>query len=88
MQSVEPPPHCDPHLPIEQNMPIGHAVPHVPQFIGSTFRSVHESPQRIVVPAHVLEHLPIEHTSPSAHLVPHAPQFSRSRSRTTHASPH
>jgi hypothetical protein len=52
------------HVPATQRSPLGHTLPHAPQFEGS-----------LCVSLHVGAHLPLVHTSPLGQALPHAPQF-------------
>ncbi len=83
----------DPHMESPQTGtvfagPVGHAMAHAPQFCGSIFVFVQESPHRVVPPTHASPHCPAEHTSPAGHALPHPPQFFSSKLASTHAPPH
>jgi hypothetical protein len=65
-------------VPFEQSVPDGHAVPHPPQLVGSTFVCTHEAPHLVVPPAQSSAHAPSEQTRPPPHLLPHAPQLNGS----------
>jgi hypothetical protein len=81
--------------------PVGHVVPHLPQFALSVWRSVHPFPpelppdvlfveeaQYVSPEAHRLTHLPPEQSSVLWHGAPHAPQFAGSELRSVHAPLH
>jgi hypothetical protein len=61
-QLVRPVLHETVHVPREQTVPEGQALPHVPQLLLSVARSRH-TPEQLVVPApHETVHMPAEHT--------------------------
>ena len=64
--------------PTEHTSPAAHALPHLPQFLGSCARSVHwplhSAGSRPLVQAHA----PLAHCSPPVHALPHLPQFALS----------
>jgi hypothetical protein len=64
------------HAPQQQTSPESQAVPQLPQFAASVFRS-----------AQALTHVPHEHTSPVPHPWPHVPQFEVSASKLAQAVP-
>jgi hypothetical protein len=64
------------HAPFEQTSPLGHVVPHAPQFALSV-ASVAQAPLQTVCDAeHVPTHAPFKQASACAHFVPHDPQLS------------
>ena len=70
-----------------QEAPVGHLLPHRPQFSSSLFRSTHLSPQ-VLSPFGQTQDPSIQDFQ-SGHLLPHWPQFSLSLFKFTHilASP-
>lgn len=87
-QSTAPPPQDKEHTPLEQSWPAGQALPHAPQFAGSTFVSTHALPHAVVPPEQLPPHTAFEHTCPAAHAMPQPPQFAGSTLVSTHALPH
>jgi hypothetical protein len=57
-----PPAQTKPHLPLEQTWPLGHALPHVPQFAASVVVLTQAVPHSVVPPAQFTPHLPLEQT--------------------------
>jgi hypothetical protein len=64
---------------------LGHALPHVPQFVGSVSTST-QRPLHDFVPA--AQHAPLTHDEPAPHVVSHAPQWAALLVRSTHVEPH
>jgi len=62
--AVRPMPHVVPHVPLLHDSPEAHALPHPPQFDGSTLVSTHELPHCVVPPPHDEAHAPCEQTCP------------------------
>ncbi len=62
------------HSPYIQIEPEGHTLPHAPQFIGSTLRSMQTHPQRVVPGEHPSGHDPPKHAVPAQHTRPQPPQ--------------
>lgn len=54
--------------------PLGHTVPHAPQFVTLDVVSIQTPPQRIVGGIQLSEHTPIEQLCPEGHALPQAPQ--------------
>lgn len=73
------------HLPAAQTCPVGHTVPHAPQFAGSLAVVVHAVPHKVIPVMHA--HLPAEHTSVSRQRVPQSPQLRGSEVMSRHAVP-
>jgi hypothetical protein len=71
---------------MRQNMPIGQACPHIPQFAGSMLSDVQRSGQSVSPIPHV--HAPAVHPASGGHIIPHAPQFCALVIRFTHAPAH
>ncbi len=75
LQLVSPVWHVGAHVPAEQTWPIGQAVPHAPQLLGSTFGLV-QVPLQSRSPAwQESAQVPFEQTSPAGQALPHLPQF-------------
>ena len=76
-------PHVMLHTPELQTWPLGHTLPHAPQFVLSTFRLAQYSAppppgSQVVSVPQVRLHLPALHTWPLGHVVPHVPQLALS----------
>jgi hypothetical protein len=61
------------HVPFEQNCPLGHGLPHAPQFRPSLSMSTHAPEQLVKVAVHW--QLPSEHTAFDPQACPQPPQF-------------
>src|SRR5258706_12053745 len=74
------------HMPLTQAiMFIGHCLPHMPQFIGSFWRSAHFMLQTV---SPILQQSLWRHCSPIMHGLVHMPQLSMSVCKSTQAPPH
>jgi hypothetical protein len=62
------------HTPLQQESPLGQALPHVPQFFGSLLRLEHAPPQTVRPEPHPW-HTPLRQGWPVAHLLPQEPQL-------------
>jgi hypothetical protein len=74
--------------PLEHSSPAEQALPHDPQFCGSTPVSAHLPPHAWLPPVQAALHCPAEQNSPAAHAAPHAPQFAGSKVVLVQLSPH
>lgn len=75
-------------VPLLHVAPLGHAVVHAPQWLGS-FERFTQAPAQLVCPdGHCDMHAPLAHTLPDGQIVPHAPQCCGSLARLTQAPPH
>src|SRR5262245_37229043 len=83
---VRPAPQLVPHTELEQTCPLGHALPHAPQFIASEVMLTHAVPHFVKPAAHW--HTPAVHVWPVVHAVVHEPQCASSVCRSTHAPEH
>jgi hypothetical protein len=54
--------------------PLGHTVPHAPQFVTLDVVSMQTPLQRIVGGIQLIAHMPIEQLCPEGHALPQAPQ--------------
>jgi hypothetical protein len=86
-QGIWPPVQLDAmHIPMTHvGVPPLQMLPHEPQFIESTFVSVHMPPQSMVGDGQV--HEPPAHVWPIGHALPQLPQFAPSVIVSTHAPP-
>lgn len=73
------------HAPLTHIWPIGHALPHMPQFAVLVFGSMHAPLQSSCPIGH--SHVPATQLCPVAHAISQAPQWVASVSRFTHAVP-
>jgi len=72
-----------PHWPAAHTCVAGHAMPHIPQFEPSVWRSLHVSlPQTTSPGGH--PHWPLSQVSVPGHALPHFPQFELSVPRSAH----
>ena len=77
-----------PHLPAAQTSPLLHAVPHAPQFFGSSWVSKQALSHWVSPPGQTTAHPLSVHTSPATHLVPQVPQLFGSILVLVHDAPH
>ena len=73
-------------MPIAQNAPVAHVLPHAPQFAGSFSVSMQRPLQRVCPAGQSgMRHIPSWQTWFVAQLLPQAPQWFRSLRTSTHA---
>jgi hypothetical protein len=63
-----------PQVPPLHVAPLGHAVVHAPQWLGSTDRFTQAPPQFVCPDGHCDMQAPLAHTSPDEQTLPHVPQ--------------
>jgi len=76
------------HVPFAQDLPLLHAVLHVPQLAESLDVSTHAAEQFCSPSAQLAAHTPLEQTSPVGHCVPQLPQLLGLEARSTHCPSH
>lgn len=81
-----PPAQVSEHVPSEQTLPVGQALPHVPQLAPSVIVFTQPVPHAFKRPVHW--QAPLEQLCPLAHALPHMPQFRLSVVVSEHAVPH
>jgi hypothetical protein len=78
--------HCVTHCPDEQDWPVGHMCPQMPQLLGSV-SVLTQAPEHSVSPVWqlVTTHWPLVHVEPEGHLCAQLPQWSGLLAVSTHA---
>jgi hypothetical protein len=76
------------HIPATQLLPVGHASPHLPQFIASVDSSTQSEPHWLRPTAQAASHAPFEQTSPIAQAWPQDPQLVASVAVSVQVPPH
>lgn len=87
-QLIPPLLHVGTQAPDAHVSPGAQALPHAPQFAGSSSRSTHVLPQLLRAPTQVSTHAPSEHVSHGSQAWPQLPQLAVSSAVSTQAPPH
>ena len=80
--------HESAHEPIEQRLPAGHALPHIPQLAASVASDTQRPAHTVCPTGHERVHAPAAQTCPGPQTVPQAPQLLVSLWRSRHDVPH
>ncbi len=86
LHSVRGAAHSSRHIPVVHVCPMGHTLPHAPQFITSFWASTQFAPH--ARRGNMQLHVPPTHPTPGGHVVRHDPQLELSVCRFTHIELH